>query len=184
MYTVSNTFFLGSFGTMEMAGIYAMAEKLFMALQSVYHPLVNALYPFISRNKNIKLFKKVFYVSIIVNVAIVGGLFLFTDFVFDLLFNNYELESVLAFKLLLVIALGIPLSILLGYPLLGAMGHIKFTNYSVVFSSVFHIFGLLLLAFLDKISVNNIIYTLMFTEFFVLVIRIYGVGKYRLWKSY
>jgi PST family polysaccharide transporter len=183
LYTVSNTFFLGTFGNMHMAGIYAMAEKLFTAMQGVYHPLVNALYPYISRNRDLKLFKKIIYSAAVLNMVFVSVVYVLADVIFSILFNDYSVEAVTTFRLLVLVALLIPISILLGYPFLGAFGHTKFTNYSVVFSSLFHIVALISLTVTKHLSIENVIYTLMFTELFVLLIRIGGVKKYNLWKS-
>ena len=43
IYTSTNTFVLGLFTNNKMVGYYSIAEKLYIALQQIYHPLVNTL---------------------------------------------------------------------------------------------------------------------------------------------
>ena len=65
IYTSSNAFLLGLFTNNLTVGYYSIAEKLYMALRSLYSPISTALYPYISKQKNIKLFKKIFYLKMI-----------------------------------------------------------------------------------------------------------------------
>jgi PST family polysaccharide transporter len=51
VYTRSNVFTLGLFGTNTMVGYYSAAEKLFIALQQAYLPVNNSIYPYMTKNK-------------------------------------------------------------------------------------------------------------------------------------
>ncbi|MBN1968727.1 MAG: oligosaccharide flippase family protein [Candidatus Delongbacteria bacterium] len=181
-YTVSNTFVLGTFGSIELAGIYGIAEKLFNALQGIYHPLVNALYPFITKERNVKMFKKVFFIAIITNIVGLVVVFLFSDLLFQLLFKEVNVLALQTFNLLLIACLLIVPSALLGYPFLAALGHPKYTNYSVLVSSIIHLSVLTILVVTNSVSLFYIPYAILLTESIVLSIRIYGVKKYRLWQ--
>ncbi len=182
VYTISNTFIIGTFGSMEMAGIYAIAEKLFTALQGIYHPLVNALYPFITKEQNVKIFKKIFSISVLSNFLMILIVFMFSDRLFNLLFSNYAIESIKVFKILIFACLIIAPSILLGYPFLAAFGHPKFTNYSVILASLIHLILLGLIVVFNRVEVNLIASLVVFTEFVVLLTRLYGSFKYKLWS--
>jgi PST family polysaccharide transporter len=182
LYTTSNTFFLGTFGTMEMAGNFAIAEKLYMALQGVYHPAVNALYPFISRLKKNDIFINILKRASILNFFFLLLIYLLSEHIFNILFKNYNLISLEIFKYILFICVFIFPSILLGYPFLAAMGHSKFTNSTVIIASILHVLLLLLLSFLGSgLDEFKIVVALFFTEATVLILRIYGIRKYNLW---
>lgn len=68
IYTSANAFVLGLFTNNTMVGYYSMAEKLYMAIQSLYGPITQALYPYVAKEKNIKLFKKIFYGVVGLNI--------------------------------------------------------------------------------------------------------------------
>ena len=182
IYTISNTFVIGTFGSMEMAGIYAIAEKLFNALQGVYHPLVNALYPFITKEQSSKLFKKIFSISVISNVIMVITVFFFANKLFAMVFSSYVEESIYVFKILIIACLIIAPSIVLGYPFLAAFGHPKFANFSVILPSILHMIFLGILVLFNSVNVTYIAYLVILTESIVLTIRLYGSFKYKLWK--
>lgn len=183
IYTSSNLFVIGTFGTLEMAGIYSVAEKLYQAMQGIYHPLVNALYPFIIRIKDKKIYLKVFITSIVVNLIFVVCVYYCAEFLFSLLFHDYSIESVKLFKLLTMLSVITVPSILLGYPFLAALGHPKFTNFTVVVASLVHLIILLLLVIIGQVEPLYIVVALFITESIVLGMRIYGSIKYQLWKS-
>jgi PST family polysaccharide transporter len=60
IYTSANAFVLGLFTDNTMVGFYSVAEKLYQAMQSLYAPITQTLYPYVAKQKNITLFKKIF----------------------------------------------------------------------------------------------------------------------------
>jgi PST family polysaccharide transporter len=182
IYTSSNAFLLGLFTNNLTVGYYSIAEKLYMALRSLYSPISTALYPYISKQKNIKLFKKIFYFAILINILIISILYIYSPLLIKLLSGTYILESISALRILLLIAIIVVPSSLLGYSFLAALGYKHYANYSVVFASVVHLINLFILYSFDAISLENVIYTLAITESIVFIIRVYCVKKYDLWK--
>ncbi|MFY0608230.1 MAG: oligosaccharide flippase family protein [Cyclobacteriaceae bacterium] len=183
LYTISNTFVVGAFLGMEMVGVYSIAEKLFQAMQGLYHPLMNAVYPFISRVKDNKIFRKIFLGSVLINFLVVVGVYFTADIIFSLVFRDAGIESVFVFQRLLFITLVIVPSILLGYPFLGAMGFSGFVNRSVMISSFLHITLLVVLIILKEVTLMNVVLAIFITESTVLLIRIYGTFKFGLWSK-
>jgi PST family polysaccharide transporter len=182
-YTISNTFILGTFGSMELTGVFAVADKLFQAMQGAYHPLVNALYPYISRVKDIGIFKKVFFTSVSLNLFAVVLLYFLSPSIFDSLFGEVSPDSLVLFQQLVFAGIIILPSILLGYPFLGAMGYTKFTNMSVIVSSLIHLFILCFLVISQNLSLMNVVIAIFITEILVLSIRVFGTFKYHVWIS-
>ena len=181
LYTASNTFFLGTFGNMEMAGNFAIAEKIYNAMQGIYHPIINALYPFISRLRDTTVFKKIFAVVSIANILLVLVIYFSSTFIFTILFNEFNPESLKIFNMIVLICIIILPSILLGYPFLAAMGHPKFTNLSVVVASLIHVTILSFFAITGILDEFKVAYALLITEIIVLSVRFYGIKKYELW---
>ncbi len=183
VYTNSNVFVLGLVTTNTIVGYYSIAEKLYIALQNLYSPIVNVLYPYIAKKQNIALFKKIFYIVIIMNIAAIVVLYFMSPWLVKLIAGqNIELSTQL-FRLFLVPALMVIPTILLGYPFLAALGYQHYANYSVVAGAVMHIVTLGILYFMHIISPFTVIYALCLTELVVFAIRIYGVRANHLWSA-
>ena len=183
IYTFSNVFVIGTFGSIELAGIYGIAEKLFNALQGIYDPLVNVLYPFITKEKNVKLFKKIFLFAILVNTIGLIIVYYNATGLFVLLFKNFNVLGVTIFKILLIACFFIVPSSLLGYPFLAALGYPKFTNFSVSISSLFHLIVLTMLVLTGNVKLIYFSIAVILTVLMVLGIRIYGIVKFNLWRN-
>jgi polysaccharide transporter, PST family len=183
VYTISNVFTLGLFGSNTMAGYYSAAEKLFIALQQAYLPVNNSLYPYMAKTKNVAVFKKIFYFITIANTLLIAGLLFYTKDIVYLVYKVQSSESIIVLQLLLVACLLIIPSILLGYPFLGALGYSKFTNNSVISSSVFHLCGLVFLVLTNNLTIYTVAGMLIITEAVVCGIRLWGAYKFNLFKS-
>jgi PST family polysaccharide transporter len=184
LYTSSNAFVLGLFTNNIMVGYYSIAEKLYQAMQQAYQPIVQALYPYVAKNKNIPLFKKIFTISVFLNILGVIFLFFVGQYIFDLLFTaKIGSESLEVFHILLIASVIVVPSILLGYPFLGALGYAKYANMSVLYGSLFHIIGLGILIAVHQVSIYNVASLVIATEMLVLFIRLYWVKRKKLWKK-
>jgi len=172
IYTSSNSFVLGLFTNNTMVGYYSIAEKLYQAVQYLYAPLNQVLYPYVSNSKNINLFKKIFKTVVIVNIIFVLIVFLFSNNLFNLLFSDRAtLESVKVFNIFLIATIVVVPSVLIGYPLLGGMGHPEYANKSVIYGSMVHLIGLLILILIGKINPIAVAFMVVITESSVFFMR-------------
>jgi PST family polysaccharide transporter len=178
LYTVSNSFVLGMVLGNVAVGYYAVAEKLYMAIQSMYGPLANALYPYMTKHKNITMFKKIFGIVVLLNCIGLPICIYNAHFIMSLIYKSVALESIMVFKILLGACLIAAPSILIGYPLLGAFGYARYANFTVIVSSVFHVAMLILLVIFDSITVYSVASLVVVTELIVLALRIRGVKKH------
>lgn len=183
VYTNTNTVCLGFIGSELMVGFYVAAEKIYGAINGLKVPLCNALYPYMSKNKDLKLYKKIFLITIFLTFIISLFAFIFAK---DIITIFYGIEMQNAYKIFQIFCflffVNVP-SVLLGYPLLGAFGHTKICNYSVVISSIIHIIGLIILISLDKLTIYTMAMMVTLTTIFELSIRIFGTCKYKLLKE-
>ncbi len=182
IYTFTNTFVLGLFTNNTMVGYYSIAEKLYIALQQIYQPIVNTLYPYVAHAKNISLYKKIFKLVNLTNVIVVIILFLLANVVINTIFGEGLNTSVNIFRILLISAVIVVPSILLGYPFLAALGYAKYANMSVVLGSLIHLSGLGILYLTNMINIYTVAIMVVITETFVLSIRLFGVIKNKLWR--
>ncbi len=178
LYTSANAFVLGLFTNTTMVGYYSIAEKLYQALQGLYSPIVQILYPYIAKYKNIPLFKKIFCFAILVNICGLIFLYLFGENVFAVLFTQkIGIESLKVFNIFLLVALFVVPSILLGYPVLGALGFATYANKSVIYGSILHILGLGVLSMFNSINIYSVAFMVLLTEILVLSLRVFWVRR-------
>jgi PST family polysaccharide transporter len=182
VYTFTNTFVLGLFKSTQEVGYYSVAEKLYIALQQIYQPVGNTLYPYVAHKKNIWLYRRIFKVIFFFNFIIALVLFVLAKQIINIIFGTNLDISASIFRILLLSYIVVVPSILLGYPLLAAMGFPIYANISVVAGSFLHLVGLVILFYLNLINVYSISTMVLVTETFVLMIRVYGVIKGNLWK--
>jgi len=178
LYSNSNSFIIGLVLGNTMVGYYTAAEKLLIAMRMVYNPLTTALYPYMAKVKNVRLYKKIFTGATILNTLISLLVFIISGIVVTILFGDgYEVSARLLRIFTLLNLVMVP-TILLGYPLLAAMGYPGIVNYSVVVASAIHI--ILLLALIPVLDVYLVAYVTILTQLVVMGIRIYGAKKYLL----
>jgi len=184
IYTSSNAFVLGLFTNITIVGYYSIAEQLYKAIQGFYQPIVQVLYPYVAKEKNIPLFKKIFTLSIIINTLGIILLYFIGGYIFDFLFSSkIGSESLEVFHILLLSALVVVPSILIGYPFLGALGFAKYANNSVIFGSILHLLGLFTLALTNNITIYSVAFMVLVTEIFVFIYRFSKVKGEQLWQK-
>jgi PST family polysaccharide transporter len=182
VYTSSNTLFLGLSGiSPAYIGYYALAEKAYTALQKLYQPIVSVLYPFVAKEKNIELFKRIFKIVLVVNIIASFILYSQSDTVMKILGAQTGVQSAEIFKIFMLINLITVPSILLGYPFLAALGYASYANNSVIVAAIFHLGVLSILFVANAVTIYSVVWLLAATQIIDLSIRIYGVYKYRLW---
>jgi len=166
-----------------MVAYYSVAEKIYQALQQVYQPIIQTLYPYVAKHKNIAFFKKAFGLIVIFNIFTIATLYFFSSDLLLLLFGkSISIESLKVFHYFLVASLFVVPSIAIGYPFLGALGFARYANMSVVYASIFHFIGLMVLASSGSITIYNVSALVIFTQIIDFCYRFYGVFKNSLWN--
>lgn len=176
----TNSFFLGLISSNIMVGFYVAAEKIYMAMSGLQQPVIQALYPFIAKHRNISLFIKIYWITVVVNTFICVFMFIFAK---EFITLFYGADMINAYKVLRIFCFGTLIAVphmLLGYPLLGGMGYTKQVNASVVIASIFHIIGLFILYFSKCMNIYSIACMAVITECLVFIMRIYWVRKYKI----
>lgn len=184
IYTNTNSFILGIVASPLLVGYYIAAEKIFWAIHMLTSPIATAIYPQISKSKNIKLYKKIFYPTIIAIILISIFVFIFAKQIIVIFYGNEMLEAYKILRIFCITVLFSSISGLIGYPLLGAMGYSKVVNHSLPLAALVHIISLCLLYFLNILDVFSIAYLTILPYFIMLTIRGLGIIKYNLWNEF
>jgi PST family polysaccharide transporter len=94
LYTSSNIIILGFLTNNSITGIYASFEKIILALKSLYTPIYQAIFPWLSQQKIIKpivakLSQYVFFIGLLGSITLV----IFSDQILITAYNNPQIES-------------------------------------------------------------------------------------------
>lgn len=171
-----NTLLVGIYLNSKQVAYWGLLMTLVGAIQTMYSPISDGIYPRMVVTKSLRLFVKV--ITFFIPFLIIGSIFILwqSNFIISIIAGRkYEIVSS-------YLKLSIPLidisffSILVGWPLLGAIGKVKQVTESTVGTAIFQIVGLVMLIVLEKFSITNLILLRTITELFMALFRIYIVA--------
>lgn len=124
-------------------GNYAVADKLFSTGQQALSPISDSVYPYMSKNKDFKLVKRILFIMMpVITISCV----IFYIYAYDLMafiFGSEYYQSGEVIRALLPAAVVTLPDYLFGFPVMTALGITKHANYSVYISASIHIIILL-----------------------------------------
>ena len=96
-YTNTNTVCLGFIGSDFSVGLYVAAQKIYSAINGLKSCLTKALFPYISKNKDIQLYRKIYKVAVLSAFLISCFAFIFAK---DIITIFYGAEMTAAYTIL------------------------------------------------------------------------------------
>lgn len=178
-YHALNTLLIGIYATESQVAEWSLCMQMVSAVQSMYSPVLNGIYPEMVKNKNIALIKK--SLKVFMPIISIGCVFTFWIAEYALLIiggEQYVNATNLLRALIPVLFISFP-AMMLGWPALGAIEHIKETTQTTVFTAVFQVFGLILLIMLNKFTLINIAFLRGITELILFLSRLMYCLKFR-----
>ena len=183
LFSTSNLFVIGLVLGNTAAGFYSAAEKLYKAYNALLMPFVGVLFPHIAKVKDTKFFKKVYFRVTSVNVFVIAAVWILAEYIIYFVYGNTDIEVLNIFRIMVLACLATIPSMLLGYPFLAAMGHPKYTNWTMVLTSITHITILIILFIFGKLSLTIVACMVVFSEISLFIYRRIGVSKFGLFKK-
>lgn len=183
LFTNTNAVVLGLVCGDAAVGYYSLAEKIYVALNSLYGPVNQTIFPYMTKNRNLSLFKKFLFYGFGINAFILVCFYFVFPYLAPFVFDNFAPESFNVLSILLFSNLISLPATFLGYPFLAAWGHPNYCNYSLIASSLFHLLGLAILYTAGILSIYSVACMVVLCEAFLLGFRIYGVKLYNLWHE-
>ena len=177
---LSNTvsFMLGLKLGPESLSIFYSAERFYRAGHLMLTPITQSLYPYMTRVKNVKFFMAIFGPIILAASFGIGISFMFIDHILFVLFDSLAGQISELYKIfMLALWLG-AIGTLIGFPFLGALGHIREANVSIVYGA-FMGFVVLLVVYFFSDHVEYFVLPLIVFEAVTLFFRAYFIRKNR-----
>lgn len=181
-YTNTNSFCLGLVANPMLVGYYVAAEKILQAIHGLTAPIGVSLYPYISKSKNVSLYKKIFYPSLLLILLICITVYFIAPNLIEIFYGKDMLPAYKTLRIFCFTVFFSSISGLIGYPLVAAMGYSKIVNISLTIAAFVHVTLLGLFYLAGKLNITSIAYLTILPYAIMLLIRIYGVVKYKIWN--
>lgn len=179
-YTALNTVILDLISAGGGAtGFYTAADKLITTGKNVLSPISDSMYPYMARNRDFKLVKKLLSVALPVITLFCAVVFIWAEPLCIRLFGEEYGPAGQVLRAMLPVGVITLPNYILGFPTLTAMGLSKYANYSVVFGSALHICNLLVLWCTGSMNMVTLAALVSVAEFAILLFRIAVIVKYR-----
>lgn len=143
---------------------WSVCATVVAAIQSLYAPIINGIYPYMIKHKDLNYIHKILFITIpVLSVGAVCGFFLSKTILYILGGEKYTDAYVLLRCLIPLIFISFP-SMLYGWPTLGAIGKVKQTSITTIIAAAFQILGLFILIVFDIFTLINIAWLRFITE--------------------
>lgn len=161
MYTTTNTFLLGLLTNNTLVGYYSIAEKIINAVNGLFNPISQALYPFISRtvnnkdkNSNIIMIRKLTKLAAILGMIFSIGVFVFAEPVINILFGAEYVSSITVLRILSIIPFMVSLSNIFGIQTMLTFNYKKaFTKIVLMGGIIDIVLGIILISLFKEIGI-------------------------------
>ena len=160
------------FSGQKVVGYYTSADKIVSISKSVSSPIADSLYPYMLKNKNYTLIKKILLIYLGFAVLLAPIVFIFAEKISVILFGvGYESVGNIVRCLLPTLLVIFPTYIIC-FPVLNPLGLSNYANMSNIFGAVLQILLLLLLILFNQINIYTICISSSITETSVFVFRL------------
>ncbi len=179
VYGATNSVIIGALFPGVTMGLYSSSEKLMTTARSAFSPIADSLYPYMVKNRDYKLVKKI--LTYLMPLIILGclGVWIFAEPFCALLFGEDFRGAAPYLRLLLpIVAISLP-TYVFGFPVLSPLGLARFANISVIIGAVLHAVQLGTLYLVGMMNVKTICIATCITEAVILLIRVVVVIKNR-----
>lgn len=158
---------------------YTAADKLMSTGKQALYPVSESLYPYMVKNHDYRLVKKVLLIAEPVIIAFCSVVFVIAPHFCEFFFGEGYAEAGKVLRVMLPTAVIIFPQYLCGFPMLSAMGLTKYANYSTIFGSVIHLINLAILYFTGNMNMITLGASMSVAEAIILCYRLVVIWRHR-----
>ncbi|HEE8951078.1 TPA: oligosaccharide flippase family protein, partial [Providencia rettgeri] len=183
IYTSASTIIIGNYSSLNQAAFYSASEKIYNAGQGILYPISQALYPYLSKNKDAKYFFYILFSLVTVLVVAVIVISLFTPILLSVFYGKEYEKAYPIMNIFLCILIINFLSSNFGYPAFTLINRLDIANKTVIIGGFLQLILLTLIYNYSYITAFTVVLSVLITELFVLCSRVaIFVYLYRLQK--
>lgn len=178
-FNALNTVLIGIFITPTEVAYWSLCMQLIGAVQSLYTPIINGIYPQMVKTRNIYIVKR--SLTIFMPVVIAGCVITFfvSKYVLLAVGGAKYLDATYLLRLLIPVLLFSFPGMLFGWPTLGAINRQKETTITTVSAAVFQVIVLVILIISNCFTLFTIAVLRGVTELLMFVLRYCFYHKYK-----
>lgn len=174
-----NTICVGIYLSSADVAYWGVVMSLVGAVQSMYAPISDGIYPNMIKTKSLNLFSKI--ILFFIPFLLAGSLILAfgSNLIITIIGGAKYLYAAKYLKeciLLLIISF---FSVLFGWPLLGAIGKVKETTFTTILTSILQALGLVILIISHLFTIELLILLRTLTELFMALLRLRYAFKFK-----
>jgi PST family polysaccharide transporter len=171
LYTSASTMIVGMAGGTAQAAQFSVCEQIYKAGQNLSTPINQAMFPYMTNEKNWRFFWRV--LSLVTITMVVGCIFLaaFSQDILGSLFGHYYKAASPVLMIFLIMIVVNYLGSNFGYPACAAIQRPDIANKTVIIGSTIHLLVLYSLYNFGHINAINVAWSILFTESSVLIMR-------------
>ena len=178
IYTATNTMILGFIDkTGNVIGYYTAADRLMSAGKAALSPIADSVYPYMIKNRDFKLIKKILMVFMPIICVVSVIIFIFAKELCILFFGSEFAYTASILRAMMPMAIITLPNYLFGFPTLGAMGLSKYANRSIYFGTVIHVINLIIVYLLGYLNVITLAILASIADGLVLLYRLVIIYK-------
>lgn len=171
VYTSASTLVVGSQSAAQ-AAQFAVCEQIYKAGQNVTSPINNAMFPYMAKNKDWKIFYKILFIA---GITMTTGCLVLAYYATPLLTILFGDEYGTATPVLLIFLCTTIINyfgVTFGYSAFSALGRVEIANISVIVGAIIHAATLYLIYTNIEITAITVALSILITESIVMCIRI------------
>lgn len=162
---------LGLMAQPAVVAVYSMAEQLYKVMQSALGPVAAAVYPYMTKEKDIGLMFKL--ISGVVVTALIGACigYFTAPILVELVFDQTWLASIPVLNIFLAAIVIHAATVMIGYPLAALVNKLEVANSSVITGAVVYLLTLGLLFHLNVVTPVYLAFLMLISELSVFLHR-------------
>lgn len=171
VYTSASTLVVGSQSAAQ-AAQFAVCEQIYKAGQNVTLPINNAMFPYMAKNKDWKVFYKLLLItSIIISTGCLILAYCAKPFL-TLLFGSEYGNATSVLLVFLCTTVINYFCVTFGYSAFAALGRVDIANITVIAGAILHTLALTLIYNFYEINALSVALSILLTETFVMTLRL------------
>lgn len=164
---------------MTQIAYWSVCMQIVGAIQNMYTPISNGIYPHMIKSKDFGLIRMILFVFMPIILFGTLILYIISPTILTIVAGDKYIGAVPIFRMLLpVIIMSFPVAIL-GWPALGAINKVKETTLSTIYGAITQVIGLLLFIVTNSFTIINIAILRNISEFAMLGTRAIYLYKFK-----
>lgn len=177
IYTTVSSIIIGNYSGLAQLALYSCAEKIYQGLQAITGPISQAIFPYLSFNKNRTLIINLTLYTLPLLILISVFTFIFSEEIITIIFGSKYIESSSILNIFSIIMIINYIGVNFGYPAFATIDRIKIVNITVIAGALIQALLLITLLINKEVSAINIAYSVLLTECIVAIIRVFTFFK-------